>query len=180
MLEEIIACFLSLFSAFTLDAPRLSREMNNNTSPSEQCTRYTWEDKIHREYVSFEEDNLPSETQYVQLGYELRNQPSYTQSLLRSLKANFTITLAVLPLVLIGMALIYFDLRTTDLCSEWRNKNYTLSFHVKRIRLLGEGVERVLFYSWFPLTLAVLFGWNEFKRHYSTTILVGQLAAWFS
>ena len=176
MLEEIIASFLSLFSALTLDAPRLSREMNNNTSPSEQCTRYTWEDTIHREYVSFEEDNLPSETQYVQLGYELRNQPSYIQSLLRSLKANFTITLAVLPLVLIGMALIYFDLRTTDLCSEWRNKNYTLSFHVKRIRLLGEGVERVLFYSWFPLTLAVLFGWNEFKRHYSTTILVGQLA----
>jgi hypothetical protein len=69
-LEEIIACFLSLFSALTLDAPRLSRrEMNDTTRPSEQRTRYTWEDTIHTEYVWFEEDNLPSETQYVQLGY---------------------------------------------------------------------------------------------------------------
>jgi hypothetical protein len=73
MLEEIIACFLSLFSVLTLNAPRLSRELNDNTSPSNQRTRYTWNDKIHEEYVSFEEDNLPSETEYVQLGYELRN-----------------------------------------------------------------------------------------------------------
>jgi hypothetical protein len=78
MLEEIIACFLSLFSALTLDTPQLSREMNDNSSSSEQCIRYTWEDKIHREYVSFEEENyLPSETQYVQLGYKLRNKPTY-------------------------------------------------------------------------------------------------------
>ncbi|CAB3985935.1 Hypothetical predicted protein [Paramuricea clavata] len=180
MLEEIIACFLSLFSALTLDAPRLSREMDDNTSLSEQCTRYTWEDKIHREYVAFAEENLQSETEYVQLGYELGNKPGYIQSLFRSLKANFTITLAVLPLVLIGMALIYFDLRTTDLCSECRNKNYTLSFDVRRIRLLGKGVASVILYLSFPLILSVLFGWSEFKRHYSSTILVGQLAGLFN
>ncbi|CAB4031275.1 Hypothetical predicted protein [Paramuricea clavata] len=181
MLEEIIACFLSLFSALTLDAPRLSRrEMNDSTSPSEQRTHNTWEDKIHREYVSFEEDNLPSETEYVQLGYELRNRPTYIQSLLRSLKANFTITLAVLPLTLIGMALIYFDLRTLDLCSQWEDKNYTISFDVRRMRLLGKGVASVITYLWFPLSLIVLFGWSEFKRHYSSTILVGQLAGLFN
>ena len=180
MLEEIIACFLSLFSAMTLDAPQPSREVNDNASPSEQRRRYTWDDKIHREYVSFEEDNPPSETEYVQLGYELRNKPAFTQSLLRSLKANFTVTLAVLPLVLIGMALIYFDLRTVDLCSEWEDKNYTLSFDVRRIRLLGKGFQKVIFYLSFPLFLLVLFGWNEFKRHYSSTILVGQLAGLFN
>jgi hypothetical protein len=180
MLEEIISSFLSLFSALTLDAPRLSRELNDNTSPSERRTRYTWEDKIHQEYVSFEEDNLPSETEYVQLGYELRNRPSYIQSLLRSLKANFTITLAVLPLAFIGMALIYFDFRTVDLCSEWEDKNYTFSFDVKRIRLLGKGVADVILYLKFPLSLIVLFGWREFKRHYSSTILVGQLAGLFN
>jgi hypothetical protein len=183
MLEEIIACFLSLFSALTLDAPQLSREMNDNSSSSEQCIRYTWEDKIHREYVSFEEEkleNLPSETEYVQLGYKLRNKPTYTQSLLRSLKATFTITLAVLSLVFIGMALIYFDLRTTDLCSEWEAKNYTVSFDVRRIRLIGKGVEKVILYLSFPLTLIVLFGCNEFKLHYSSTILASQLAGLFN
>ncbi len=172
MLEEIIACFLSLFSALTLDTPQLSR-MNHNASPPEEITSYTWEDKIHREYVLFQEDNSPiSETGYVQL----RNKPSYTQSLLRSLKATFTITLAVLPLVLIGPALIYFDLRTRDLCSEWQAKNHTPSFDVKRIRLIGEGVEMIMLYLWFPMMLMLLFGWSEFKRHYSLTILVGQLA----
>ena len=181
MLEEIIAGFLSLFSALTLDAPQLSREMNDNASLSEQRTRYTWVDSIHTEYVSFEEENLPSQTDYVQLGYELQNGPSYTQSLLRSMKATFTITLTVLPLVLIGMALIYFDLRTVDLCSEWETQlNYTLSFRVWRIRLIGDGVEKIIFYLWFPLTLVLLFGWSEFKHHYSSTVLVGQLAGFIS
>ena len=181
MLEEIISCFLSLFSALTLDPPRLSRrEMNDNTSPSEQRTRYTWEDKIHKEYVSFEEDNPPSETEYVQLGYELRNKPTFTQSLLRSLKANFTITLAVLPLAFIGMALIYFDLRTIDLCSEWEAKNYTLSFDVRRIKLIGEGFQTAILYLAVPFLLLVLFGWTEFMRHYSSTILVGLLASIFN
>ncbi|CAB3992041.1 Hypothetical predicted protein [Paramuricea clavata] len=167
MLEELIACFLSLFSALTLDAPRISRELNN----------HAWEDKIlHREHhVSFEE-----ETEYVQVGYELRKKPTYTRSLLRSLKANVAITLAVLPLVLIGMALIYFDLRTADLCSEWEAKNYTLSFDVRRIRLIGIGVEEMILYLSFSLNFIVLFGWNEFKRHYSSTILVGQLVGLFT
>ncbi len=178
MLDEIIACFLSLFSALTLEAPQLSREMNHNASASEEITRYTWEDKIHREYVSFQEDNLPSsETGYVQLGYELRNRPGYTQSLFRSLKATFTITLAVLPLVLMGIALIYFDLRTRDLCSEWQAKNHTLSFDVQRIHLIGNGVENMMLYLWVPMSLILLFGWSEFKRHYSSTILVSQLGA---
>ena len=174
MLEEIIACFLSLFSALTLEAPRLSRREMNDTTSS------TREDKIQREYVSFEEDNLPSETQYVQLGYELRNKPTYIQSLLRSLKANFTITLAVLPLTLIGMAFIYFDLRTVDLCSEWEDKNYTVSFDIERIKLIGEGFQTVILYLSVPLFFIVLFGWKEFKRHYSSTILVSQLAGLFN
>ncbi|CAB4001331.1 Hypothetical predicted protein [Paramuricea clavata] len=181
MLEEIIACFLSLFSALTLDAPRLSRrEMNDNERPSEQCARYTWGDNIHGEYVSFKEDNLPSETEIVQIGYELRNKPTYIQSLLRSLKANFTITLAVLPLVLVGIALIYFDLRTVDLCSEREAKNYTLSFDVRRIRLIGKVFQKVILYLSFPLSLIVLFGLSEFNSHYSATILVGQLAGLFN
>jgi preprotein translocase subunit SecF len=78
------------------------------------------------------------------------------------------------------MALIYFDLRTVDLCSEWEAKNYTLSFDVSRVGLLGRGVVTVILYLWVPLFLIVLFGWTEFTRHYSSTILVGQLAGLFN
>ena len=78
------------------------------------------------------------------------------------------------------MALIYFDLRTIDLCSEWESKNYTLSFDVRRIKLIGEGFQTAILYLAVPLFLLVLFGWSEFKRHYSSTILVGQLAGLFN
>ena len=47
MLEEIFDYCLSLFSALTLDAPHLSREMNDNEGPSEQCIRYTWGNRVH-------------------------------------------------------------------------------------------------------------------------------------
>ena len=87
MLEEIIACFLSSFSALTLDAPHLRRDINHNESLSEQY--------------------IPSlQTEYVQLGNELRNKPTYVQSLVKSVKATFTITLAVLPLAITGIAFI--------------------------------------------------------------------------
>ena len=176
MLQEIITCFTSLFSAVFLDAPRVSREMNHNASLSDQNTGFTWEENIHREYVSSEPDNLPSRDGYVQLGDELRHKPTYIQSLLRSMKATFKITLAILPLSLMAMVLIYYDLRTTDLCSEWEAKNNTLSRSSKGIRIIGRGFAGILMYFWFPTVLTLLFGWSEFKNHYSWTILISQLA----
>ena len=156
MLEEIIACFLSLFSALTLDAPHLRREIDHNEGPSEQY--------------------IPQlQAEYVQLGNELRNKPTYVQSLVKSIKATFTLTLAVLPLAITGIAFIYFALRTTYLCHEWQAENYTLSYNVKKIRLLGRGVVVAVMYHWIPFSLTVMFGWSEFRRHYYLTILVGQL-----
>ena len=38
----------------------------------------------------------------------------------------------------------------------------------------------MILYLSFSLNFMVLFGWNEFKRHYSSTILVGQLAGLFT
>ncbi len=172
MLEEIIATFLSLFSALTLDAPRISHEMTVNHN--DESTWLTWQNKIHREYDSFEQD--PSRVRYAQLGYELRIKPTYTQSLLRSLKVTLSMTIAGMPLMIIGVIFIYFDLRTCDLCAEWLAQNYTLSFDVMKIRLLGDGAEVIILNLWFPMSLTVLFGWNEFKRHYSLTILIGVLA----
>jgi hypothetical protein len=78
------------------------------------------------------------------------------------------------------MALIYFELRTVDLCSEWDAKNYTLSFDIERIKLIGEGFQTVILYLSVPSFFIILFGWTEFKRHYSSTILVGQLAGLFN
>ena len=174
MLEEIIATFLSLFSALTLDAPQISRQLPSSASSLEEYNRCSWEDRIHSEDVSFDQDRSLLPVEY------LPNEPTYRQSLLRTLKATVTITLAVLPLALMATAFLYWDLRVTDLCSEWVNMNHTLPFNAKRTRLIGEGFNLVTVYLWFPLTLVVLFGWSEFKRHYSAVVLVGLLAGLFA
>ena len=70
---------------------------------------------------------------------------------------------------------MYFELRTTNLCNEWQGRNHTLSYNVKRIRLLGRGVVVTVLYHWIPFSLIVMFDWSEFRRHYYSTILVGQL-----
>ena len=176
MLEEIIACFLSLFSVLTLDVTRLQ----DQGSLPEEYNRCSWEDQIHREYASFaEEENLPKETEYLSLDHEPENRRIY-KSLLKSLKGTLGITLALLPLAAIGIALTYFDLRTIDLCSAWNNKNYTLSFDVARIRLIGVGFTNIITYLWFSLLLCILFGWSELKSRYFSIVLVGQLGSLFS
>jgi general stress protein CsbA len=171
MLEEIIATFLSLFSALTCDIPGISREMNVNHS--DQSSWLRWEDKIHREYGSIDSSRIES---YAQLGYELQVKSTYTQSLLKSLKVTVTMTVAGISVVIIGVIFIYFDLRTCDLCCEWLAQNNTVSSDVMKIRLLGNGVEVIILNLFFPMILTVLFGWKEFKRHYSLTIVIGLLA----
>ena len=174
MLEEIITTFLSLFSALTLDKANISIQLNRNACSSEECNL------IHGEDVMFEQHSLPVQVEYFGPRNEVLNKPTYRQSLLRTLKATVTMTLAVLPLALMALAFLYWDLRVTDLCSEWVSRNHTLPFRVTRIRLIGRGVFLLLGYIWFPLTLVVLFSWREFKRHYSTVVLVGQLAGLFA
>ena len=108
MLEEILGCFLSLFSALALDAPHLSRERNDDESPSEQCIHYRWENHCcngeNRMHTSSNQYIPPLQIEYLQLGNELRNKPKYVQSLLESIKSTFTIILAVLPSAIIGIA----------------------------------------------------------------------------
>ena len=62
---------------------------------------------------------------------------------------------------------MYFELRTTNLCNEWQGRNDTLSYNVKRIRLLGRGI---------PFSLIV---WLE---RIQTSLLLdhlGRPAGWF-
>ena len=176
MLEEIIALFFSLFSSVTMDAPRISVEMNADEG-SEPSTLDTWQNKIHTEYASHEQENCASRVEYVQVGYELRMKPSYSQSLLRSVKVTFSMMIGLPLLVIIGIAFIYFNVRISNLCFVWKAQNYKLSFDVMKIRLIGEGIAILILNLWYSMTLIVLFGWREFKNHFPLTILYGLLAA---
>ena len=116
---------------------------------------------------------LPLQCEYE--GEIIQVKPTLRKSLIRSLKTNLSITFAVFPLAVIPIILLYFDLRTSDLCFEWRSHNHSEPFGVTRLKLIGDYVQGVLLGFWFPTTMVILFGWNEFKRHYSLTLLTSLL-----
>ena len=182
MLEEIIAGFLSLFSAFTFDTPHLSREKVILTGLGVERLDESslWDDNTQTEYGTFVDiTTTPSKLAYIEIEDkdEIQVKPTIRQSIARSLKTNLSITLAVFPLAAIGMTFIYFDLRTCDLCFEWRSRNNTIPYSVMRIKLIGDCIEGFLLNLWFPTSLMILFGWSDFKRHFSSTMYVGFLVA---
>ena len=68
----MIATFLSLFSALTLDAPRITRQLGRSASSSEEYNRCTWEAGIlHKEDVLIDQDRLPLQLEYLPLIDEL-------------------------------------------------------------------------------------------------------------
>ena len=179
MFEEIIAGFLSLFSAFTIDTPHVSRDKTSivGSGVEKLDESRLWDDETQKEYGTFEDTRaLPTKSEYVEIDEdEIQVKPTFRQSMTRSLKANLSITLGVFLLATIGITVIYFDLRTCDLCFEWKNHNNTIPFPVIRFKLIGDCIEGILLNLWFPTSLMILFGWSDFKRHYTSTTYVGFL-----
>ena len=81
--------------------------------------------------------------------------------------------MAVIPLELFAIGLVYFKLNTGDLCFEWKHHNNSISSFVRRWQLIGEDIDAIFLNLWFPMTLALLFGWKEFKSNYISTLWVG-------
>ena len=99
--------------------------------------------------------------------------PGFCQSLQRSLEASFTIMVAVLPLGLLGILLLYHDLNTTNLCFEWNHRFDNLSTQILRWKVFGEVIQDIPINLWFAATMALLFGWREFRSNYNSTMYVG-------
>ena len=181
MLEEIIAGFLSLFSTLTMDTPQVYRDKTIGTTGSgtkemddpafrENCTEYgTFEDATSSLFTSTKIRYVQTEKDAIQV------KPTFRESLTQSLKANLSITFAVFLLAAIGIGILYFDLRTCDLCFEWKSHNHTVPFSVMRIKVIGDSIEGVWLNIWFPTSIAILFGWHDFKQHYVSIMHTGFL-----
>ena len=81
--------------------------------------------------------------------------------------------MVVIPLGLFAIGLVYFKLNTSDLCFEWKHHNNSIPSFVTRWQLIGQDIDAMFINIWFPVTLALLFGWNEFKSNYISTLWVG-------
>ena len=177
MLEEIIAGFLSLFSTFTMDTPHVYRDKTITGSNTERMSDLG----ETAEYGTFMDETASLFTSanfrrvQIETDGEIHIRRRFRESLMQSLKTNLSITFAVFLLAAIGIGILYFDLRTCDLCFEWRNHNHTLPFSVMRIKLIGDSIEVIWLNLWFPTTMVILFGWHDFKRHYISTMFSGLL-----
>ncbi|CAB3993390.1 Hypothetical predicted protein [Paramuricea clavata] len=178
MLEEVAGMFLSLFSLFWSDRPRVSfREQIDSEEGGVDDGR--WQPYINEEYENFltnEQLNsvLVNErlTDYTRLGGASSGRRSYWESSRKSLWTTLSVTFAIFPSTVFIIRFLYVDLNTTDLCLEWQYHNNTLPFSVKRLRVIGDSVEAVIINLWFPLTSVVLFGWKEFKLRFLSTFYV--------
>jgi hypothetical protein len=181
MLEEITGMFLSLFSLFWRDTPRvfLRGQIDPTSNTEGGADDYRWQPYINKEYENvhtneqlnsvFVDERL---TDYTRLDGTSSGRRSYWESIRRSLWTTLSITCAIVVPTAFTMAFLYIDLNTTDLCLEWQYHNNTLPFSVKRLRVIGDSVDITITNLWFPLTMVVLFGWKEFKLRFLSTFYV--------
>ena len=172
MLEETIGLFLSFFSLFFKETPRVSfREQIHETSDTEErgTDDNRWPSYINKEYENLHIDEeelsplLVNRRLIVYSGHASAScrQRSYWESIRKSSWTSLCITFAIFPSTAFIIAFLYLDLNTTDLCQEWQYRNNT-----------GDSVEAVIINLWFPLTIIVLFGWKKFRRRFFSTFYV--------
>jgi hypothetical protein len=179
MLDEIIGLFLSLFSLFFNETPRVTfQEQPNESSEKEEGGLERWPSYINEEYDNFD-------VCHEELGSLLRNGSStefssswrnsrrnYWESIRRSLRTTLSVTFAIFPLTALVLTFLYFDLKTSDLCLEWQKHNHTLPRLASQLRVIGDCILCIVNSLWFPLTIAVLFGWKEFRQKFFHTLYI--------
>ena len=191
ILEEFLGIFISLLSTCTCTT-QSQHELEGGNSPQQQPLETQNEEvsiSSQRQLVGIQEDDRSAteETQeieqqwdeqwdkidteyepdYASLGDELKVNSNLRQSLQKSLLANLGITCAAFLLAMLSMGLVYFELTRQHVCSS----NSTF-FGTSQWALISDEIEDASLHLWFPATLALLFGWKEFKEHYLSTFYI--------
>ena len=178
ILEEIVGSFVSLLSTlFVQTPPPISRQIHQqeytliyDVNPEEDEVP---DDLIHREY----ETETPQESPYYDSGSMASTHTvvahDFCEFLGRSWKANvgfFTAVVFILGSIIVG--LVFVDLNTSNVCVEWTFTNSNLSHHVRTLRMIGMSVKLVPLFSWFPVCIAMLWGYEEFRKNYLVCLFV--------
>ena len=173
ILEEIVGGFVSILTSLFIQAPLISHENQQlqytlfyDTNPEQEEVN---DGLIHREYETETSEELPYYESGSMASIHIEAEPDYCESLIRSLKANMGfLTAAVFILASFSVGLVFFDLNTTDVCVEWNN----VSQHVQTLRMIGMSAKLVPLFSWFPVCIAMLWGYEEFRKNYLACLFV--------
>lgn len=178
ILEELFGSFLSLCSSLITQTPPISRQQRQFRLIFEETDDHD-EGLIHREFEQSTQPELPYYDDGISASVQTDLiQPSrhFSQSLFRSLRANAGfITAVVSVLSLLTIFAVFADLNTSDVCVHWEHHNHSIPKNVKILRLVGWCITLLPLFSWFPACVAMLWGFQEFKRNYFSCLLVCQL-----
>ena len=180
ILEEIVGSFVSLLSSlFVQTPPPISREIHQreytliyDVNPEEDEVP---NGLIHREYEQetppelphYEHGSLASIHTLVGAGHD------FCESLVRSLKANVGFLIAVVFILgSLIVVIVFLDLNTNDACVEWALTNSSIPQHVRMLKMIGMSVMLVPLFSWFPVCIAMLWGYEEFRKNYLACLFV--------
>ena len=178
--EELVGSLISLCSSLIIKTPTISQErqqprliFEESYEEDEVC-----EGLIHLEYEEDTQPELPYYEEDIPILVQADGQHSrhFIQSFLRSFQANITLIMAaifILGLCVIGC--VYVDLNTSDACTQWRHKNYSIPRNVKILQAFGLSVELLPLFTWFPACTSMLWGFKEFRKNYLSYLLVCQL-----
>ena len=172
ILEELVGSWVALVSSFFAQAPPIFREnlQTEHTSlisvPNPKQEEVI-DGLIHREY----EQKVPTEEPYYEDGTFVQIQTDETRNFFKSFVRSFKTNIGLIAAVVIILAeltvgLVFVDLNTNDVCTKWIYKNLNVSSHVKTVRKVGMSVRLLPLFSWFPVSIAMLWGFREFKRNY--------------
>ena len=183
ILEELVGSFVSLFSSLIVQTPAISRE--NLQTECGILENYEhdeiYDGLIHREFdvQRTSEESTYNEAEDISQLVQVHEQPrrNFCESFIRSFKANIgLITVVVFILALLTIACALVSLTTTDYCIEWiLHKNLTLPKNVGVVEIVTVIVILFPFFSWFPVCVALSFGFKEFRKNYLLGLFVLQL-----
>lgn len=172
ILEELVGTLISLGSLLITQTPPISREnlhRHYRLIFEEHPDDEEEQGLIHREYELEQTTQLPYYEDLdvsVSTSDEFRTNRSLCESLRRSFHVNFVLLLAALLLGVVTIALVYVDLNTTDSCIEWQHFNLTVPSTTKVLQIVGTSAAALPLYMWFPISVSMLWGFNEFEHNY--------------
>ena len=146
------------------DASQIGRNNSEETDSDESSSLFIAQEK--QATISLIQSDYGSNNQS-------RDRPSFRQSFLRSIWISFTINVAVIPLSLLIVVLLYIDMNTSNFCFEQIKRNGTLPDGTMKWILIGHVVEDIALNLWFQCILIFLFGWRKFMSRHCSTIIVG-------
>ena len=183
ILEELIGCFLSLFSSLIAQTPPISSETQQRDhglllEPNPERDD-VYDGLIHREYDQERPAEFPyyEDVSYSDLfpAHDGRTAKNFCESFLRSCKANLGLVTAVMFILgLLTVGLVYVDLNTANACIEWMHNNFTVPSNIQIVRAVGISVALIPLFAWFPICIIMLWGFRQFKQNYLLCLVACQ------